>query len=242
MPEENVETQPEVTEPEVEQPQPTADEQLVTAQATIKDLEDKFHKSEESIKGLRGSLKEKDRKIDNFSSGQSAEMTAVNERIELLATAIAMGRTEETAGETTPDARKEVLGQLKQMGEADKQRRQADTVRANEDAYISKAQDILANAEEAGLKPGSVLYEQIYSDLKSRNDTLATARLNEHIANKPKVDDEQEKLKKANVLKVDTGSPSAANMNDAAFTERYNSGELDSPDDHKRAAAILNKL
>ena len=244
MAEKEAETQL-IEEPVAEQPQPTAEEQLETAQATIEDLEGKYHKSEESIKGLRGSLKEKDRKIDTISSGQSAEMVAMNERISLIATAISMGRTEGDMDDVSKDTQKQILGQLTQIGETEKQRRQAADVKSDQDAYVSKAQDILANATDAGLKEGSVLYEQIFADLQSRNDKLATARLNEYVASKkqePVVDDEQEKLKKANALKVDTGSPSGPNMNDAAFTERYNSGELNSSEDHKRASAILNRL
>ena len=132
--------------PEVEEA-PTAEQQLETLQTQLKETATRAEKAERSEQGLRGSLQEKDTQLKR-QAGSDSRFEALNERIEFLATAIALGKSEEGMTGVSDETLQNVKSELKRMRESEEAKRKETQEQTQMEEFYQKGSTIYSEAEE----------------------------------------------------------------------------------------------
>ncbi len=141
--------------PQVPAPAPTTP----TAEERLQALQAEFDKEKQSRKSLEGILRQKDTTIKQQANVE-ASIAAINDRIELLATAIASKGSEEDVANLPKEERNKVLDQIKQM-------KQAEIVRKQQEEFVQKGLEFKQRVEAAGLTDADEAYWEL-EDLVSR--------------------------------------------------------------------------
>jgi len=221
---------------------PAAEEQLATLQAQYKELQAKHEQIDKEARSAQATLTRKD-KESKAQADLSTRIEGIESSIQILAGMV-------SKGELSPEDAQAYKKEFEDVKEAQRKQSEQAALKAQDDAYIQKAQSLLGQVAEAGIKEGSVLYETIMADLQDRRYDLASARFRENKPEKNETDDAkierlaEEKLRqemeKKGMLNVPTSQPSGSNMNDERWlTEEYGEGKSD---DHARAKKILAKM
>ncbi len=133
------------TTPEVKTP--TAEEQLKTLTTQLETLSLENEKLQKQYKGLQGTVNEKSEQIRKQANIDS-RIDAMNERMELIAAAIASGRmTEEEMATQPKEVRNQFLDQLKTLKQNEDARKRQAELDAKQRDYSEKADAIYSEAE-----------------------------------------------------------------------------------------------
>ena len=244
---EELEPTTEVAEPKVEE-SPTAAEQLAKLQTERDEVLARAEKAEKRSQGLEGSLHEKDKQLRALADAET-RFKSINDRIEILATAIATGRSED---DVTPDTVKDVTAKLSQMKAEEEARIKTAKQQQETESYNSQANAVYSKAEELYAEDVDKLF-QVRQYLRSGDMDLAqkmVAKAEKKV--EPKVESEEELKKKwidegkrlaleeKGGLNASTTQPSGSVGNDEKWLEEQYSTGRDL--DHKRAQKVLAKL
>ncbi len=213
----------------VTQPQPTAEQQLETLRSEFKAKEAELQKAKSTEQGLRGSLKEKD-KILNEQQGIMSRLDAFEQTQKILAAMIAE-KGEVTDGD--PSQKQDYLKKFEDIQKNVETKRTQDAEKAKRDAQIAewqtKADETKVRTESLGLTDEDEAYHEIRHLVTEGDFKLADIKLKklesqkkaEKKAEKPNETDDQrierladEKskayLQSKGAWKADTGVPSGS--------------------------------
>lgn len=162
----------EVTPVEAEVTPPTAEERLATLQREYSETKAKLEQTEKGLNTAQSTLTRKDREF-KAQSDLTSRISGIEDSIQILAGMVSKGELDLEDAQ----AYKKEFANIKAT-----RARESETaaLKAQEDAYIAKAQDLLGQAINTGVPEGSVLYETIVADLKRYDYELAAARLKEY--------------------------------------------------------------
>ncbi len=229
---------------------PTAEEQLKTLSAKLQELETGKAQSEERYKGLQRTVNQKDEELKKQSNFDS-RISAINDRIELLATAIASGRTSEEEMSAAPKEEKtKILEDLKRM-------KQQEEAKKQQNELLEKAKTYQTRTEALGLTPKSAKYFEIrravqgmewdYADfllgeLESKKEVTVTDERKVEI--KKETDEEVyqrvkvEKAREGGLLKSEPIIPAGGSGTEQEILEKYNSGRITSVQANEKLRSI----
>lgn len=171
--------------------EPTTEQKLESLQTELKAEKDAREKAEKRTQGLEGSLKQK----DTLLKGQAtkADIEGINRQIEVMATAIAMGRTPESMEGVTEDTQKAVIKQIQEARKESEEAQKRASIDASNQKYAEEA--LVIWEETKGEIPETDRDAvEIYRLLKSGDKDTAEKMLNSIKANKkdPKETDKKE--------------------------------------------------
>lgn len=233
-------------EPEDNQDTPTAEQQMETLQAQIKEAQEKAEKAERRAQGLEGSLKEKDKLL---KSGVSRDdLTGLrddfNRQFEILSTAVAMGKNYSDAEDVSEESRKSISDMLKKAQTDAEESRKAKEAQSHqsqikeaEGEYQQQANTILQSVVEAGFQKGDETYDDIYDTLEDGWRSLSQASLrraqrqvskltpkkkegSEDVEARIRADERKKVLTEQGMLDAETGQPASALGIEADFLKR----------------------
>lgn len=223
---------------------PTAEEQLKTLQAQLAEKERILSEREESYKGLQRRINEKDTELKKQAELRT-EIDAINERLELLATAIASGTQAEEI-EAQPEKGKpkitETLDQLRQRQAAKKQQQEA----------LAKGEEYRSKVEALGLTAKDKRYFAIRNAVRSGDfdeaDFLISeveeekAKVIQPKAPEPKKETDEEIFlriaRQKGLLKSEPVVPAGGGQDEWQVRKDYASGKIDAAERAKRLRAI----
>lgn len=216
--------------PEVQTP--TAEEQLKTLGAKLQEIETARNQSEERYKGLQRTVNQKDEEIKKQANFDS-RISAINERIELLATAIASGRTSEEEASALPEKDKtNILDNLKRIKANEEAKKQ-------QDDFMHKVRSFQSRTEALGLTEKDDKYVEIQELVETGRLRMADITLRKLETEKEKVVTDEKKpeskketdeeiylrmAKAKGLLKTDNTVPSGGGLTAEKVREDYAHG------------------
>ena len=235
MAEEKVEPVVEDDKPTTEDT-PTPEQQLETLQTTNKELAERVAKAESSVQGLRGSLTEKDRKLSEQAGivGLRQEMADMRDSNKLLAAMLAERDVTENIDDLSPKDKQGYLKKFEDLEQKQEAKRKADEVETQRKVYNQRADELFTRAKSA-FKDDDESLEKVEDLLYAGRFERAEAKVAKAEStseSKKETDEEiyervnQKKLKDADLLKTDRGTPSGGSLDDAAFKKGIGDGGL----------------
>ena len=211
---------------------PTAEEQLKTLQSQVQSLTTEKERLDSGYKGLQRTLEERN-KESKKSADLDSRITAMQDSIELLATAMA---TQREVGDIDQSTRVDVVAELrKKRTEQENRRRQEDTERTNQE-YAQKGAAIYAQAEEIFGDDIGELHD-IRNLIRAGDYDLAERKIEKSKKGTPKETDEQriaklveervrQRLEESGLLEEHLATPSARSSNFVDIERKYATGEI----------------
>lgn len=210
---------------------PTAEQQLEALQAQLKEEQEARSKAESSIQGLKGSLQEKDKKLQEMGN-LTSRMDGFEDSIQILAGLVSRG---EISSEESQDYKKE----FEQLKEKRQKQAKEEALKAQQEEYNQKATAIYERAKgRVANKKDLKLVEMLLStgDLNGAEEMVSEAEGGEK-----KVEDNEKATMQARIdklekiisgkLDAETGLPSGSgevlftreqirNMSDEEYREK----------------------
>lgn len=223
---------------------PTAEEQLKALQSQLETVKADKQRLEDGYKGLQRTVNQKDIELKKQTELRS-DINAMNERIELLATAIASGANADEVDGVPAEGKTKILDTLKAM-------RQADVAKKQQQDALAKGEEYRAKVETLGLTTKDKVYFQIRNAVRSGDFDEADMLIGEAEKEKTKVTEPVKKtdevaptdaaieayLRKKGLLKSETVVPSGGGQDQWQIRKDYASGKIDSVERAKRLRAI----
>jgi len=161
--------------------EPTAEQKLETAQAELKAERDAREKAEKRTQGLEGSIRQKDLQLKGQAT--KADIATINRQMEVLATAVAMGRNPDSMDDVSEDTRNAVVEQIKAVRKESEDAQQRANIDASNQKYAEDALAIWLETKEIIPETDRDAVE-IYRLLKGGDKDTAGKMLNSIKANK----------------------------------------------------------
>lgn len=237
-------------EPEGEPQAPTLEEQLKTLQAKIGVLTSEKERLDSGYKGLQRTLSEKDRDLKKQTDLDS-RINGLQDTIELLATAVATGRS---ADDIDPEQRQDVVVLLKKQREEQESKRKEEQAKQTQQEYAQRADAVYNRAKEVFADDDDAM-ERIEDLLMNGRIERAEARVvkAEGVKSPSKVKGETEEqridrlvqerlqaeLKERGLLEEHSGFPTASG-GDKAVLSKLESGADLTPSEWKKAMKLTN--
>ena len=217
-------------------------------QAALKaELEQTKKELEQTKKGLstaHQTLTEKDKELKKLQNFETRQLE-LEDRIELLATALASGVKPDDAG--LEEVRPDVVNVLKQKRQEQEAKRKQDELLQAQQEFTRRADDIYSKAETIYGEDEDALYN-IRSLIRAGDLDLAERKVNKVAKAKETTTKEteeqridrlaneklQKKLEERGLLSSETNLPSGGNLTKQQAMERYIKGEINA-DEAKKA-------
>ena len=234
------------------EPEKTTEEDQTTTpkledlMAQVQNLSKELEQTKKGLSTAHQTITEKDKEIKR-RQGLEQTITGIEERIELLATAMATGSRPDETGLT--DSKDEVLKALKQKKQEQDTKRKMDDELSAQMEFTKRADEIYGKAETIYGEDEDSLFN-IRSLIRAGDLDLAERKLNkaakakETTTEKKETEEQrierlaterlQKELEKRGLLTSETNHPSGGNLTKQQAMERYIKGEI-TADEAKKA-------
>src|SRR3990167_189985 len=224
----------------------TTTPKLEDLMAQVQNLSKELEQTKKGLSTAHQTITEKDKEIKR-RQGLEQTITGIEERIELLATAMATGSRPDETGLT--DSKDEVLKALKQKKQEQDTKRKMDDELSAQMEFTKRADEIYGKAETIYGEDEDSLFNirsliragdldlaerKINKAAKAKETTTATKETEEQRIERLATERLQKELEKRGLLTSETNHPSGGNLTKQQAMERYIKGEI-TADDAKKA-------
>lgn len=231
---------PEETTPQTQEgtPPETPAESLETYKSRLAQLEQELAQTKKGLSTAHQTLTEKDKALKR-SSDLESKIVGIEDRIELLATAIATKTSIEDAETELPkDKRQDILGNLQRQKQEQDARRKADEYNRQADSIFNRAKAVFGDDDDAIERVENALRLGNLERAESRVAKAETAKATTQETVSKSKESEEERIKKMaeerakailkekGILIDETGGPSAASTSLTEARAKYARGEI----------------